>query len=226
MFGSPDPTSSTTRPGAKGKVTGKAMVDGSPLVDPGGVVREPVGRNNGHRLRKGVPGVPRGGPGPGLRAGRPVHAAGNTGAVLMSKGSLSGLRSWSWETISPLPLLHGRWETWAPRSSRSRVHQAILPGARDLSRWTSPIPRPAASISSLNTGKLGVTLDIETATGKELFLGLLEDADNSGREHGARQVGVAGTGLRQPARPLSRLIYTSVTPYGRTGPMKEYAGQT
>ena len=104
------------------------------------------------------------------------------------------------------------------------------PGAGDSSRRNGPfpadVPDPEASGLHLyvNTGKLGITLDIQTATGRDIFLRLLEAAD----------VLVEGTpsgvleelGLDYPSikERYPSLLYTSFTPYGRTGPYKDYAG--
>ena len=101
----------------------------------------------------------------------------------------------------------------------------------DSSRKQGPfpmdVPNPEASglYLFLNTGKLGVTLDIDTSTGRELFLRLLEDADILVESTAPGKLESLGLDYASLQDRFPRLIYTSVTPYGRTGPMKEYAGQ-
>ena len=105
------------------------------------------------------------------------------------------------------------------------------PGGGDSSRRNGPFPReePNSDASGLflflNTGKLGITLDIATATGREMLLGgLLEGADvlvenNPPARMEDLDLDYAGIRERFP-----RLIVTSITPFGQTGPYRHYTG--
>ena len=101
----------------------------------------------------------------------------------------------------------------------------------DSSRKQGPFPMDVPNLEAsglylfLNTGKLGITLDVETPTGRELFLKLLGDADILVEGSGPGKLESLGLDYASLHERFPRLIYTSVTPYGRTGPMKEYAGQ-
>ena len=106
----------------------------------------------------------------------------------------------------------------------------IEPPGGDFSRLNGPFPdgppNPEASglYLFLNTGKQGITLDIDTSTGQEMFLRLLEDADvlvESTREGRLEALGLDYGSLKDR---FPQLVYTSVTPFGRTGPYKDYAG--
>jgi len=106
----------------------------------------------------------------------------------------------------------------------------IEPPGGDSSRRNGPFPGgppdPDASglYLFLNTGKRGITLDINTSTGQEMFLRLLEDADvlvESNRQGKLEALGLDYGSLKDL---FPQLVYTSVTPFGRTGPYKDYAG--
>jgi crotonobetainyl-CoA:carnitine CoA-transferase CaiB-like acyl-CoA transferase len=99
------------------------------------------------------------------------------------------------------------------------------PGTGEETRRYGPFPDdvPDGEQSGLylNTGKLSVTLDPATATGREIFLRLLAQADvlvENQPTGSLDRIGLGYDGLRE-GNP--RLIVTSITPFGLTGP---YAG--
>lgn len=73
-----------------------------------------------------------------------------------------------------------------------------------------------------NTSKRGVTLNLETADGRDLFRRLVETADVVLEGH--RPGYLAGLGLGYEALSAIRpeLIVTSVTPFGQSGPWREF----
>lgn len=102
------------------------------------------------------------------------------------------------------------------------------PGTGDEARRKGPfpddIPHPEKSglFLYLNTNKRGVTLDPATASGRKIFLDLAARADIlvEDRPPGAMaDLGLAYDTLRE-ANP--RLIVTSITPFGQTGPYRTY----
>lgn len=102
------------------------------------------------------------------------------------------------------------------------------PGRGDAARYEPPFigGRPHPDCSSLflafNTNKRGISLDITTATGQDLLLRLAAEADilvESFQPGYLDDLGLGYTALRQ-ANP--RLIVTSITPFGQTGPYRHY----
>jgi CoA:oxalate CoA-transferase len=102
------------------------------------------------------------------------------------------------------------------------------PGRGDAARYEPPFigGRPHPDRSSLflafNTNKRGISLDITTATGQDLLLRLAAEADilvESFQPGYLDDLGLGYTALRQ-ANP--RLIVTSITPFGQTGPYRHY----
>jgi crotonobetainyl-CoA:carnitine CoA-transferase CaiB-like acyl-CoA transferase len=73
----------------------------------------------------------------------------------------------------------------------------------------------------LNANKLGITLDPTTATGREIFLRLVADADVLIENHRPGWLASLGLGYETLAQRNPRLIVTSITPYGQTGPYRD-----
>ena len=76
----------------------------------------------------------------------------------------------------------------------------------------------------LNTNKLGVTLDLEKATGREIFKQLIKDADVLIEDSKPGSLDSLGIGYSALKALNPSLVLTSVTPFGQTGPYKEYKG--
>jgi crotonobetainyl-CoA:carnitine CoA-transferase CaiB-like acyl-CoA transferase len=104
------------------------------------------------------------------------------------------------------------------------------PATGDESRRAGPFPNDDPNLETsgaylyLNMGKKGITLDIETDTGASLLRKLVKDCDvliESSRPGymESRELGYANL------EPLnSGLVYTSITPFGQTGPYRDYKG--
>lgn len=104
----------------------------------------------------------------------------------------------------------------------ARVIKVERPGRGDPARREGPFPpgaRPQAGalFLYLNTGKESITLDVATATGRALLLELVEHADAlvEGLSNGLEGAGLSVETLQQ-RNP--RLIVTSVSAFGRSGP--------
>ena len=105
----------------------------------------------------------------------------------------------------------------------ARVVKVEPPGG-DRSRGEGPfpgdVPNPETSglFLALNTNKLGITLNLETPAGRRLLLELATDTDLIVEDFPPDYL--PGIGLDYPAfRQVNpRLILTSVTPLGQTGP--------
>jgi len=104
------------------------------------------------------------------------------------------------------------------------------PGIGDEARRYGPfpndIPHPEQSglFLYLNSNKLGITLNVRTATGQRILKELLREADIL-VENNPPQL-IKDLGLDYPClkEVNPRLIMTSITPYGQTGPYKDYKG--
>lgn len=92
--------------------------------------------------------------------------------------------------------------------------------------FPSDIPHPERSglFLALNTSKRGITLNPRTATGRRILEALIHRADvlihNIPPRHLAPQQ-LTAMELRQDH---ARLIVTSITPYGQSGPYRDYHG--
>ena len=104
------------------------------------------------------------------------------------------------------------------------------PGSGDVSRRLGPFVGKApdgehsALFLYLNTGKKSITLDIHSPTGASIVQRLAQTCDillESGAPGALHHLGLGYAALA-PLNP--RLIYTSVTPFGQTGPYCHYKG--
>jgi crotonobetainyl-CoA:carnitine CoA-transferase CaiB-like acyl-CoA transferase len=102
------------------------------------------------------------------------------------------------------------------------------PGCGDRARHLppflhdSPDPESSGLFLYLNTNKLGITLNVETATGRDIFHKLVEEADIlvEDRAPGAmKQLELDYENLKE-INP--RLIMASITLFGQTGPYRDY----
>ncbi len=101
-------------------------------------------------------------------------------------------------------------------------------GVGDVARRRGPFPNdePHPERSGLflylNTNKLGVTLDVRTSTGRRIFQQLVKEADTLVEDNPPsmmKELGLDYESLRQ-ANP--RLVMTSITSFGQTGPYRDY----
>jgi len=104
------------------------------------------------------------------------------------------------------------------------------PGTGDAARRRGPfvddIPGPERSglFLDLNTNKRGITLNLEKATGREIFKKLIKDADILIEDNQPGRMDSLGLGYNHLKAVNPRLVMTSLTPFGQTGPYKDYKG--
>ncbi len=104
------------------------------------------------------------------------------------------------------------------------------PGTGDETRRYGPFPNdvPDGEQSGLflylNTGKLSVTLNPATATGQEIFLALLAQADVFVENQPTSYLEKLGLSYGRLRESNPRLIITSITPFGLTGPYANWKG--
>jgi crotonobetainyl-CoA:carnitine CoA-transferase CaiB-like acyl-CoA transferase len=102
------------------------------------------------------------------------------------------------------------------------------PAAGDISRRCGPFPKDNPHIHKsglfhyLNRNKHGITLDICNSTGREILLELIKDADVLIED----MLPAVAKNLKLDYRHLKavnpELIVVSITPFGQTGPYKDY----
>jgi crotonobetainyl-CoA:carnitine CoA-transferase CaiB-like acyl-CoA transferase len=104
------------------------------------------------------------------------------------------------------------------------------PGTGDISRRAGPfvhdVPHEeqSATYLYLNTGKKSLTLDIQSQTGAYLVQRLVQECDVLVESFPAGHLDQLGLGYAALERLNPGLIYTSVTPFGQTGPYRDYKG--
>jgi crotonobetainyl-CoA:carnitine CoA-transferase CaiB-like acyl-CoA transferase len=104
------------------------------------------------------------------------------------------------------------------------------PGCGDEARSHPPypgdLPHPEKSgfFLYLNTSKKSVTLDPETASGAEIFKRLIANADILIENHRPGYLASIGLGYETLRALNQRLIVTSITPFGQTGPYRDWKG--
>ena len=105
-----------------------------------------------------------------------------------------------------------------------------LPGVGDQARSTGPFfhnePHPEKSLLFLylNCNKRGVTLDIQSASGREILLSLLKEADALIESYSPGFLAGLGLGYDELEEVNPGLVMTSITPFGQTGQYRDYSG--
>lgn len=98
----------------------------------------------------------------------------------------------------------------------------------DESRKIGPFyknePHPEKSLNwfAYNLNKRGITLDIETRDGKQIFQRLVKKADFLVESYQAGYLDSLGLGYKELSVINPHLVMTSITPFGQTGPYRDY----
>ena len=104
------------------------------------------------------------------------------------------------------------------------------PGTGDVSRRAGPFVHAAphaeqsAAFLYLNTGKKSITLDIRSQTGAGIVQRLAQECDILVESFNAGYLAQRGLGYAALERLNPGVIYTSITPFGQTGPYRDYQG--
>ena len=110
----------------------------------------------------------------------------------------------------------------------AEVIKVERPGTGDDARKAGPflrdIPHPERSglFLYLNTDKMGITLNLDTKTGRSMFQALIKDADILVENNPPRAMQQLGLGYDLLKEINSKLIMTSITPFGHSGPYSDY----
>ncbi len=96
----------------------------------------------------------------------------------------------------------------------------------DTRRWGPPyVDGESTYYLAINRNKRSVTLNLKDARAREILLGLIRDADILVENFKTGTMERMGLGYEQTLRELNpRLIYASITGYGRTGPYADRPG--
>jgi crotonobetainyl-CoA:carnitine CoA-transferase CaiB-like acyl-CoA transferase len=112
----------------------------------------------------------------------------------------------------------------------AEVIKVEKPGSGDESRqcgpFTGDVPHPEKSglFLYLNSNKMGITLDVRSSKGREILQELLRETDVFVENKSAREMAELGLDYTSLKELNQRLIVTSITPFGQTGPYKDYKG--
>ncbi len=97
-------------------------------------------------------------------------------------------------------------------------------GARRLGPFPGDVRHPEKSglFLHLNTNKLGLTLDLKTATGQAIFHELLKTADAVIESFSPGTMARLGLGFPELEKINPRIVLTSISNFGQTGPYRDY----
>lgn len=143
----------------------------------------------------------------------------------MPEGALSDLK-----VLELADFISGPYCTKLMADLGAEVIKVEQPGSGDSSRRYGPFPGDAPSqersllFAYLNTSKKGITLDVRTALGKELFLELVKQADILVENSPPKLMEELGLDYASLSEVNSGLIMTSITPFGQSGPYRDYKG--
>jgi crotonobetainyl-CoA:carnitine CoA-transferase CaiB-like acyl-CoA transferase len=110
----------------------------------------------------------------------------------------------------------------------AQVTKIEEPGTGDISRRCGPFPEDNPHINKsglfhyLNRNKQGATLDIRDPAGREIFLELIKDADVLVEDMLPKVAKNLKLDYQQLKGVNPGLIVVSITPFGQTGPYKDY----
>ncbi len=102
------------------------------------------------------------------------------------------------------------------------------PGTGDPSRRYGPFPgdkpdkEKSLLYAYLNTNKKSVTLDFKNPTGKRILMELIKDADILVESNAPQAMHDLGLDYSSLSSGNEQLIVTSITPFGQTGPYRDY----
>jgi CoA:oxalate CoA-transferase len=85
-----------------------------------------------------------------------------------------------------------------------------------------PHPEKSGLFLYLNTNKLGITLDPTTATGRRIFLQLVQGMDVLIEDHAPGRMAEIGLGYDALAAVNPGLVMVSIAPFGQDGPYSRY----
>ncbi|MEE8374679.1 MAG: CoA transferase [Dehalococcoidia bacterium] len=96
--------------------------------------------------------------------------------------------------------------------------------ARNVGPFFHDTPNPEKSLNwfAFNINKRGITLNIETKDGQEIFRKLVKNADFVVESFTPGYLDGLGLGYEALSKVNPRIVMTSITPYGQTGPHSKF----
>ena len=141
----------------------------------------------------------------------------------MPDGALEDLK-----IIELADMVAGPFCTKAMADLGAEVLKIEKPGGGDPARQRGPYPQDqphpdrSALFLYLNTNKRGITLDVTTTAGARIFRDLVKDADILVETKPPGTLGAVGLAYHHLRVLNPRLIMASISPFGQTGPYKDY----
>jgi len=98
--------------------------------------------------------------------------------------------------------------------------------SRSIGPFYHDIPDPEKSLTwfAYNLNKRGITLDIKTGKGRELFKQLVKRSDIVVESHPVGYMKEIGLDYPELKNVNQRIIMASITPFGQTGPYNKFTG--
>ena len=98
--------------------------------------------------------------------------------------------------------------------------------SRRIGPFWHDIPDPEKSLYwfAYNSNKRGITLDLETLDGKDIFKELVKKSDFVIESFKPGYMDNLGVGFSDLSAVNKGIVFTSITPFGQTGPYKDYEG--
>jgi crotonobetainyl-CoA:carnitine CoA-transferase CaiB-like acyl-CoA transferase len=95
---------------------------------------------------------------------------------------------------------------------------------RRMGPFYRDVPHPERSLTwfAAHTNKRGITLNLDTADGQALWLALARDADFVVESFPPGFLDQRGVGFQRISECHPRLVWTSITPFGQSGPYAHY----
>jgi crotonobetainyl-CoA:carnitine CoA-transferase CaiB-like acyl-CoA transferase len=107
----------------------------------------------------------------------------------------------------------------------------VEPPAGDAGRFRPPFYEDTSGQAhslfwlAYNNNKRGITLNLETGDGRALLARMAEGADILLESHPPGYMESLGLGFPQLSAANPKLVYTAITPFGQTGPYREFRGE-
>ena len=104
------------------------------------------------------------------------------------------------------------------------------PGRGDKSRHHGPFPNDKPDIEKsglylfINANKKSVTLNVKDPKGRKILIEILKDADIFVENNAPKMMKELGLDYDSLKKDYPKLIMISITPWGQTGPYKDYKG--
>jgi len=140
------------------------------------------------------------------------------------------------QALSDIKVLDLTWYIAGPYCTKlladygAEVIKVEKPGEGDPARRLGPFlndePHPEKSglFLHLNTNKRGITLNLKSETGKKIFKELVKDADILVESFSPRVMPSLGLDYGTLEKVNPRLVMTSVSNFGQTGPYRDFRG--